>query len=1050
MRRHLPLLILLFIASVLAAQPGGSFFSKSEAKGEIAYEADALRSYLHKINPARPLPLALPHPDGQLITYQISPTFVMPEGLAARYPQIRSYRGWNKQGSVRLEIAPDGLRAYFFGQDERVALRPAGRPDRLQWQQAAKSDFHCGVSGKTTPAGRPKAAPYTIGDTLRTYRLAVAVTGEYSAELDNDPAMVMASVVSAVNRVNEIYERDLSISMVLVDSTDKVFFYNPDTDPYTSSQNGRATTRMNQNQTVLDTTLGPEAYDVGHVFDSEFNNNNGVARLQSVCNPNTKGRGYTATNPPTGDLFAVDYFAHELGHQFGGNHPFNQCGPDNQGPVPYEPGGGTTIMAYAGICGSNNIQLRSDDYFHAVSIREMTEFAQFEGGNTCPEKTATGNQPPVVTVLPEDGLVLPVNTPFYLRGEATDAAGDTLTYTWEQYDLGPSVPLGAAEGNSPLFRSRPPMASGTRVLPQLDDLLIDVRTPWEILPPYTRSVDFRLTVRDGKGGVEWQTVAFNATEEAGPFRVTSQPEPVEWRAGSFQVVEWDVAGTHLSPVDADSVEVYLMQGMDFENRSLIGRYPNEGQAVLTVPTQITGNDYRVVVQGADHIFFDLNRGDISIVQEELPQPALTVLRDTVAVCGSDTARFTVFLAGLNDFTEPVLLTIPNLPDGFSVVADTTATPPSSFELALTNTGGNPSGFYEIDLIAAASGTADTVRLTIELVAAPPAAPALLLPVDDETGISVNATFSWEPRFGANRYEIQISDVMDFTELLFNDTTLTDTSYTVFSPLPDSTQIYWRVRAINEICGAGPFSPTRSLTTEAILCLVYTPEDLPVAFNSQNSIRSTVIVREDYPIRDVNILNLSGRYFPVGQLRFRLTGSGVSVDLIEEMNCATDRWDLNLDDEAPNGPVPCPYKDGKTYQPADPLSVFQGRSTKSAWRLQIFDQGTNGALENWELELCVPASVINSLADPVASRQFSLFPNPGTTAFTLRWTDLPVAPVRVELYDLVGRRVFTAPVHGPASGGQETFRPAGLNSGLYLYRCLAGNGQVLSTGKWMVR
>ena len=200
--------------------------------------------------------------------------------------------------------------------------------------------------------------------------------------------------------------------------------------------------------------------------------------------------------------------AHEIGHQFRGNHTFNgngsSCDNGNRnGSTAVEPGSGSTIMAYAGICGSHNIANRSDPYFHATSLQEIVGFITTGGGSTCGTTTETGNDIPVVTA--PAGFVLPISTPFSLTGSATDATPDALTYTWEETDRGSGAGgaparLGVPNG-APFFRSFTPTADPTRFFPQLPRRISNLSPVLgEALPDDARTLTFRLTVRDNQAG----------------------------------------------------------------------------------------------------------------------------------------------------------------------------------------------------------------------------------------------------------------------------------------------------------------------------------------------------------------------------------------------------------------------------------------------------------------------------------------------------------------------------------------------------------------------
>src|SRR5690606_18588110 len=266
---------------------------------------------------------------------------------------------------------------------------------------------------------------------------------------------------------------------------------------------------------------------------------------------------------PTGDVFYVDYVAHEMGRQFGATHTLNStpssfCSGNRSAGTAYDPGLGSTIMAYAGICGADNIQGNSDDYFHVGSFVQIRAYTESGSGNNCPVKTPTGNAPPVADATQGANWVIPIGTPFELTGSAIDSDDDDLTYCWEEYDLGPAGSPNNPSGNAPIFRSFDPVSTPSRVFPRWFDIVNNTQTQGEILPSYARNLRFRLTVRDGHGGVHYDEAELLSVAAVGPFQVTyPNALGIVWQAGTNETVTWNVNGTNGAPVNCANVDILL-------------------------------------------------------------------------------------------------------------------------------------------------------------------------------------------------------------------------------------------------------------------------------------------------------------------------------------------------------------------------------------------------------------------------------------------------------------------------------------------------------------
>ncbi|HEX8385616.1 MAG TPA: zinc-dependent metalloprotease family protein [Rubricoccaceae bacterium] len=591
-----------------------------------------------------PVEVPVPSPDGSTVWFRVVESSIMAPELQAEYPEIRTYVGQGRDvpsATVRLSLTPAGFAAMAFTPEGTIYVDPyavGNAADYIAYfgrdvvateaQRAALSAEQVeDLTDETAPA---RVAPSTSnGANLRTYRLALAATGEYTAFHGGTVAQALAAQVVAMNRVNQVYERDLSVTMQIIANNDLLIFTDPATDPYT---NGGNSTLLAENQATVDARIGAANYDIGHVFET---GGGGVAGLGVVCRAGQKARGETGLPNPTGDAFYIDFVAHEMGHQFRGNHTFNgsggNCaGGNRSGSTAYEPGSGSTVMAYAGICGNNDLQTFSDPYFHAISLFEIVGYVTTGAGSTCGTVTPTNNDIPVVTAT--GGYVLPVRTPFVLTGAAADATPAALTYTWEEFDLGPVAGPPANGGTPttvgfPFFRSYNPTPSPSRYFPALDRQLLN-QTPrrGEALPIDARTLNFRLTARDnraGGGAISDANVIVSTDAAAGPFAVTApNTANLSFLGGSTQTVTWDVANTDVLDAtttlpDADGVDVENVQILYSTNGGtafdivLAASTPNDGSAEVVLPVTQTAQG-RIMIAAVGNVFYDINNLNFAV------------------------------------------------------------------------------------------------------------------------------------------------------------------------------------------------------------------------------------------------------------------------------------------------------------------------------------------------------------------------------------------------------------------------------------------------------
>lgn len=584
--------------------------------------------------------LQFPAPDGKMISFKMEETPCMEPALAAKYPEIKTFTGvalHNKAITAKFDYTYMGFHAMIFDGTYTYMIDPFSNPSTGYYVCYYKKDLysltdnkHCEVKEdeklinhqQLQIADVPTVVQYkTHGSTRRTYRLAMACTGQYSVKVAGtstpSKAISLSAITTTVNRINGVYEREIGVSMNLVANNDDIIYLDGSTDPYSNSGSD-----FNTNQTNIDAVIGTLNYDIGHVIITV---GNAIAQLASVCDFDDKARGVSGQPNPVGASFDIDFVAHEIGHQFGATHTFNantgSCSGNGNVSSAHEPGSGSTILGYAGICGNdNNLQPHSDAYFHYKSLDQIIDFLTINGA-ICGTTVASNNAPPSVASISQS-YNIPHLTPFELIApEASDADHDTLTYCWEQWDLGSfGQSFATTVGSGPIFRSFNPSFSRTRVFPTLEKLLTNVTNYLgEKLPETTRILEFKLTVRDiyngfGTLNMSDDKLTLYATNTSGPFLVLAPNNITDyWQCGTSVTVTWDVANTTSAPVNCTNVDIYLsIDGGYTYPYTLAINTPNDGSETITVPNNIYSKGCRVKVKGAGNVFFDISNQNFSI------------------------------------------------------------------------------------------------------------------------------------------------------------------------------------------------------------------------------------------------------------------------------------------------------------------------------------------------------------------------------------------------------------------------------------------------------
>jgi chitodextrinase len=837
MRVKLLSVVFLALTSFAYAQQRVSFWSQSTKGDKVALESrmqlpektvfdlnvDALKQSIAD-SPRRSASaktsnnvITLPNGDGQMEHFSVYENSIMDPALAARYPEIKSYVGIgieNPTSTVYFSISPLGFKSITLSADKSAVFIEPLTQDLNTYTVYKKSDkkaslshFECAVIDQVNQQIDPLALrPNADDGMLRTFRLAMSCTGEYTAYFGGTKALALAAINNTMTRVNGVFEKDFGVRMVLIANTDAVIYTSASTDPY-SAASGMSSWNS-QLQSTLTSVIGESNYDVGHLFGASGGGGN-AGCIGCVCVNGQKGSGITspADGIPMGDNFDIDYVAHELGHQFGANHTFSMS---NEGTgVNVEPGSGSTIMGYAGIT-SQDIQAHSDALFHAASIQQVTNNIKTK---TCQTNTPTGNAVPTANAGAD--YTIPKSTPFMLTGSGTDANGDALTYIWEQMDNAASTATGASSAatatrtSGPTFRSYDVSTSTVRYFPRMQSVLTGATTTAgaeitvEALSSVARTLNFRFTVRDNHAGgpannSDDAVITVNAT--AGPFTVSSPNTAVSYTGGSSQTVTWNVAGTTANGVNCANVDILISTDGGTTWSTLLAATPNDGTQAVTMPN-ISSTSCRIMVKGTNHIFFDVSNTNFTITTGSSDTVAPTA--PTLAASGTTQTTTNLSWSGA---TDNVGVTGYDVYQGATLLGSTasttyavsglTASTTYSFTVRAKDAAGNVSVASNAVSVTTLAPVADTTA---------PTAPTL----SASGTTSSSTTLSWSgatDNVGVTGY-----DVYQGATLLGSTTS---TTYAV-SGLSASTTYSFTVRAKDAAGNVSVASNAVSVTTSAV-------------------------------------------------------------------------------------------------------------------------------------------------------------------------------------------------------------------------------------------
>ena len=1050
-------------------------------KFELIYlDIDELKNQLKPLSSGAKQFIKLPNSKGVLLAYEIKETSNFNAVLAAKFSMIKSYdaQGIDDPTAVaKISIGTDGFHAVIFsGNDGSYYIDPYSKDHKeyIVYRRADlgknKNTFECEVEQTSEKMASEQIFLQNANDgMLRTFRLAVVCSGEYAqfhltkqgVSSEATDAIKKAAVLSAINtsmtRINGVYEKDLGVRMELVANNEEIIFLDAAND---NISDGSAGTMINEVQSICDTVIGDENYDIGHIFSI---GGSGLAGLGVVCLTGQKARGVTGISSPTGDPYDIDYVSHEMGHQFGANHTQNNsCNRNDATAV--EPGSASTIMGYAGIC-APNVQNNSDDHFHSINITEMWNTIQSSA--TCATLSDANNEAPTANAGADFNI--PKSTPFVLKGSATDANGmASLTYNWEQIDneISTQSPESTNTGG-PMFRSLPSKTTPDRYMPNLSTVVGgSVSSTWEVVPSVARDLNFSFLVRDNNagGGNSARDDVKITVIQADAFTVSAPNTAVSWDVGTSQTITWNKGTTDIAPINCQNINIKLSVDGGISFPIMIkANTANDGSEDVIIPNNVS-TSARIMIEAVDNIFYNVNTTNFTINSTE-PTFILTETSGSQTVCNSEnqTAIYNLNFDFINDYSESVTFSASGQPTGSNVTfSATSVNGDETVTMTVSNLEGVTAQFYPIDIEASSSTITKNIGLELSVLSTTFSEQTLSSPENNATNLILTETLVWSLDVNAGSYDLQVATDALFTNIIVEENTIA-ALYTLNASdnLLESTSYYWRVKAKN-ICGESNYSTVYSFTTQDCSNCISMGSSASADNTSTTLVKFNTIDNASGKTLGYNDLTDIKTEVKPGETHIltvhvntdglRKTQTKVWIDWNQNciFNDAGEEYDLGSASEESDDAtslsslsiiVPNDAEFGEAVmrvstRDTDPFGVVTYPTSCGS--------GFRGEVEDYTI-LIVDATA--SIED-FSFNGFNIYPNPTKGTFTLNLEVVNTNKVSVQLFDVRGRLIGEKNYFNTNINFSESIFFEKASTGLYLVKITNGNKQ--TTRKLLIK
>jgi len=962
---------------------GRSLASDENVPLENLYQVDFknLNDFLLSIdvNDKKGRTIILPVLDGNTEKYELISSPVMESGLQQQFPLIRTFMVRSvSDGSIvgRIGTSPEGFHGILDIEGKEVLINKVNRTDKSLYSVFRLVDglhgddkfqpLSCGADVATISEEdhHESEALEQRSEEIRMqhFRVGIATTSSFVLDIGaTTNEQVLTKVVQVINQVNLRYNKDHAMHLDLIDKTINLFNLTKENDFYTVQNNGGQL--LGQSQDFFQSKLVASEYDFGQTWTTWCTDVGGVVS-GSACNNMSKARGVSCG--PNNQSYFLTTVKHEMGHQFSASHSFNACnGSDQQASQgAYEPGSGSTIMAYPGACGPDNIASGADDYFHSISILQVRgHHAAYPNCGTFAD--AVNHTPDII--LPQYGsdlLTIPKLTPYELIGTATDPDNDALLYSWEEFDQGNGEPLGTNFEFGPLSRTYPPSATGYhRFVPRFNNIINDIFDVADRLPSVTREMNWKFIVRDynaNAGGVSMADFKFRVDSTAGPFKFVFPVKQTDtaFAVGQYVELKWDVANTDKGNVNCKYIDIFYSTdgGTTFTDTLVLGT-PNDGSEYVMIPKKAVNSRFKI--KGTGSIFLDISRRALRANEPAEPGFSYDVYPHNALMCPSEPQYFKIKGITWKDFNKPVKV---ELVDGWpanTVVAldKETLNPGEDITFTMDTKDVNEAGFFTIRLRATAEGQ-DTLWRYVEVEVLPARLEfsEAISPVPGTAGAPQVPSFAWQPIPGADSYEFQLSSDSRFINII-EQYTGTNTSFNTQLVLDPGTIFYWRVRATNR-CFSGPWSEYNTFQTILYECNTIKALGLPRPISS-NVTAPPVEVQFDISnntgiTADINVKNIDISHDNISKLEISAKSpSGKEIVLISERCAGISGMLTSFDDSSPLDITCGQIKANRTFKPAEPLSDFNGEPVQGSWSVKITTKkgGSSGKVNSIDFDLC---------------------------------------------------------------------------------------------------